>query len=107
MISKLTPSGKFRRFAGPDYDPAKDNERLDGQMKRVFILMGDGAWRTLREIAQQTGDPEASISAQLRHLRKPRFGAYRVEKKSRGHGLFSYRLLPPVPVASSQLGLGL
>ena len=31
-----------------------------------------GDWRTLRSIADCTGDPEASVSAQLRHLRKDR-----------------------------------
>jgi hypothetical protein len=55
-------------------------------------------WRTLEEIRALTGEPAASISAQLRHLRKPRFGSYRVEKRNRGsesHGLFEYRVLPP------------
>jgi hypothetical protein len=59
-------------------------------------LMSDGYWRTLDEIAHATGDPHASISAQLRHLRKPRFGAYVVEKRHRGapaRGLYEYRLL--------------
>ena len=72
------------RFNGPCYDPAIDNIRLTGQIKRVFDLMKDGSWRTLDEIAQATGDPHASISAQLRHLRKPRFGSFIVEKRSRG-----------------------
>lgn len=40
-------------------------------------------WLTLGEIALQTEFGEASISAQLRHLRKPRHGRYRVEKRRR------------------------
>ena len=40
-------------------------------------------WLTLAEIAMQTEFGEASISAQLRHLRKPRHGRYRVEKRRR------------------------
>lgn len=62
--------------------------------------MIDGKFRTLSEIARETGDPEASISAQLRHLKKPRFGSYIIEKQRRGdrnQGLFEYRLLMPKP----------
>jgi hypothetical protein len=83
------------RFNGSNYEPAKDDFRLTGQILRVFELMRDGTWRTLQEIADETGDPHASISAQLRHLRKVRFGAHLVEKRSRGDrvlGLFEYRL---------------
>lgn len=42
-----------------------------------------GLWLTLGEIAEQTQFGEASISAQLRHLRKPRHGSYIVEKRRR------------------------
>lgn len=86
---------KAMRFDGPDYDKAKDNARLSGQILRIFELMKDGRWRTLSEIEAETGDPAASVSAQLRHLRKPRFGSHTVEKRSRGErerGLFEYKL---------------
>lgn len=82
-------------FNGPVYEPAHDQARLTGQILRVFNLMEDGAWRTLPEIEAATGDPQASISAQLRHLRKPRFGAHVVEKRPRGDrssGLWEYQL---------------
>lgn len=82
------------RFNGPDYDPELDNKRLTGQIKRVFNCMKDGVWRTLSEIETITGDPQASISAQLRHLRKERFGLHTVEKENKGGGLFKYRLIP-------------
>ena len=81
------------RFNGPDYDPARDNARLGEQIKRIFDLMRDGEWRTLAEIESATGDPPASISAQLRHLRKDRFGGHTIEKDYRGNGLYSYRLI--------------
>lgn len=42
-----------------------------------------GTWLTLRELARLTKYGEASISAQLRHLRKPRYGAFVVEKRPR------------------------
>ena len=84
------------RFNGPAYDPALDQVRLTGQALRVFRIMSDGKWWTLGEIAQTTGDPEASISAQLRHLRKPRFGGHTVNKRRRGepgHGWWEYQLV--------------
>lgn len=83
-------------FTGDNYSPKNDDERLTGQLKRIFDLMKDGNWRTLSEISEITGDPQASISAQLRHLRKVRFGLHIVLKRNRGdrgHGLFEYRLI--------------
>jgi hypothetical protein len=43
-------------------------------------------WLTLDELARLTHYPPASISAQLRHLRKPRFGGFAVEKRPREFG---------------------
>ena len=80
------------RFDGPAYDPARDQVRLSGQIERVFNLMRDGKWRTLGEISAATGDPESSISAQLRHLRKARFGAHTVNRRHVENGLFEYSL---------------
>ena len=42
-----------------------------------------GTWLTLRELGRLTRYGEASISAQLRHLRKPRYGAFLVAKRRR------------------------
>lgn len=86
---------KQPRFNGSDYNPQADNKRLTGQLLRIYQLMSDNNWRTLQEISNQTHDPQASISAQLRHLRKPRFGGHTIEKRPRGDrniGLFEYRL---------------
>jgi len=83
-------------FDGPDYRTELDKPRLLKQHEKIRDLMLDGRYRTLMEISEVTGYPEASISAQLRHLRKPRFGSYVVEKRRRGDrkiGLFEYRLL--------------
>lgn len=92
----FSPGLEPLEFDGPDYEPENDRKRLTGQIERVFNLMRDGKWRTLSEIEKATGDPAASISAQLRHLRKPRFGSFTVEKQRRGDrkaGLFEYRVL--------------
>jgi len=43
-------------------------------------------WLTLDELSKLTHYPPASISAQLRHLRKPQFGGYAVEKRQRAAG---------------------
>ena len=40
-------------------------------------------WMTLEELAHKTRYPEASISAQLRHLRKAQYGGFEVEKRRR------------------------
>lgn len=83
-------------FNGPDYVPEIDHARLTRQHERVRECMRDGAWRTLDEIATRTGDPVASISAQLRHLRKARFGGWIVMKRprtDRANGLYEYRMI--------------
>jgi hypothetical protein len=82
------------KFNGADYDHARDQKRLSVQLMRVWNVMSDGAWRTLAEISQLTGDPPASISAQLRHLRKSRFGCHEVRKVHLRNGLYVYSLRP-------------
>lgn len=89
-------------FDGTTYEPDKDRGRLTLQLARVRKLMLDGQWRTLREIAQATSTPESSASARLRDLRKPKFGAYVVERRRRGAigvGLHEYRVSEPPPEA--------
>lgn len=80
-------------FAGADYQPERDNERLLTQLERVKRTMRDGKWRTLDEISTLANAPASSVSAQLRHLRKPRYGSHKVERRHEGNGLYSYRLV--------------
>lgn len=82
------------RFNGPDLEAA-DHARLTSQLERIVRFMRGGEWHTLGEIAAATHDPEASISSQLRHLRKPRFGSNTVERRRRRGegGLYEYRLV--------------
>ena len=102
LTEKIESAGLYEqaapmRFNGPCFDQKHDGTRLTGQIVRVFDLMRDGKWRTLAEIEKAIGDPQSSISAQLRHLRKPRFGGHTVEKRSRGNrsnGLWEYRVSP-------------
>jgi hypothetical protein len=84
------------KFQGSDIVKELDEIRLTGQIRRIYDLMKDGRWRSLREIAYKTLDGEASISAQLRNLRKPQFGGHAVMRRRRGmpdRGLFEYQLL--------------
>ena len=84
---------------GPVYDDGLDGARLRTQREVIRDVMCSAAeldtWLTLREIAGITRYGEASISAQLRHLRKPQFGGYLVAKRRRGvptRGVWEYRL---------------
>ena len=81
-----------RTFQGATFSPRLDESRLTGQLKRVRDLMEDGNWRSLAEISAITGDPEASISARLRDLRRPAFGMYTVERRRRSPGLHEYQV---------------
>lgn len=100
-MTYVPPSKKLKmfdegfRFAGACYEAKYDQARLTGQILRIFELMKDGEFRTLDEISQVTGDPHASISAQLRHLRKETFGGHTVNKQPRGdrsQGLWEYQV---------------
>ena len=68
-------------FDGAVYNSTRDRERLTGQLHSIFMLMSDGNYRTVNEIHEQLGYPHASISAQLRNLKKPKFGGHGLEKK--------------------------
>lgn len=81
-------------FDGRTFVPALDEHRLLSILEAVRALMLDGRRRTLAEIRFRLGrGTEASISARLRDLRKPRFGALAVQRARRGDpkaGLWEY-----------------
>lgn len=89
-----TDTGYVAAFDGETFDQALDGPRLNAQLKRVRAVMLDGQWRSLRDIREHTGDPEASISARLRDMRKSKFGGYVVERRRVSGGLFEYRVKP-------------
>lgn len=87
-------------FDGATYRRDRDHARLGGQLRRVADALADGCWWTLAALAERTGDPEASVSARIRDLRKGKFGGYTVEHRNDGGGLWRYRLHagpPPTP----------
>lgn len=75
-------------------------ERLGHQQRRVHMAMQDSQWRSLREIADVTHDPEASISARLRDYRSNEYLAQycvletRRRKGLEERGVFEYQLRP-------------
>lgn len=87
-------SGPF----GPAYDKQIDGPRLNLQHEKIRDwMLAQNGWKTLAEIHQALDYPEASVSAQMRHLRKPQYGSYWVQKRRRnsGKGTWEYRVLPP------------
>jgi DNA-binding MarR family transcriptional regulator len=83
-------------FNGSTYQAEFDFNRLTSQIEAIFELMKDGKHRTLGEIESLTGYPQASISAQLRNLKKDRFGKHKLYKKRRGSfekGHWEYQLI--------------
>ena len=95
-------------FDGATYKSELDKTRLTTQLERVHAVLLDYSWHTLSSIANQTHDPEASISARLRDMRKEKFGAMQVEHQRIGNGrsgLWKYRLLRPDPVQGEFAGM--
>jgi len=87
---KIVPTSAT--FDGATIEPARDHDRLRAQLHRVLNAVSDHEWRTLHQISAITGDPEASVSARLRDLRKDKFGGYTIERQYAGEGLWEYRL---------------
>lgn len=83
-------------FDGNTFSPARDEERLRGQLTAVQSLMADGHWRTLTEIAIDCHLSDASlpgISARVRDLRKSKFGAHTIERRYLHNGIWAYRMV--------------
>lgn len=79
----------WRPFHGATYLEGRDGARLNAQCQRVFNVMSTGAWHTLASLSMATGDPQASVSARLRDLRKH---GYTVDKEYLERGLWKYRM---------------
>jgi hypothetical protein len=85
MSQDLTNEGVGRT---PD-EAVNDGVHQPGRTQRETLLMvlrlaaEYETWVTLAELAGKTKFPPASISAQLRHLRKAKYGAWGIEKRRR------------------------
>ena len=82
--------------ANPDQKPQEPKTaQMAEQLMKVYMVMKDGRWRTLAEIAFYAKTPEASASARLRDLRKKGFI---VSKRKAPDGkLFQYQLSGSIP----------
>ena len=78
-------------ITGSDYNPKLDKKRLETQMDQIkdFMLRRGNAFASLDLISNETDHPHASVSAQLRNLRKL---GYVIEKKRILDGLWVYRM---------------
>lgn len=79
------------RIEGATYDPVRDGARLCAQRRRVlaYCLRMD-CELTLHEISEATGDPESSVSASLRDIRKTQ--RFTVDARQIRRGLWGYRV---------------
>lgn len=93
LLDWQPPPQIFGDRAGITYDRKRDLSRLNAQAARVYAVMQSGEWKTLREISEETGDPEASVSARLRDLRRPELGGFTVQREYVRRGLWRYRLI--------------
>ncbi len=82
---------------GPSYESKIDGKRIAKQHEVIRDYMLNCEWKTLAEIESATGFPQASVSAQLRHMRKEKFGSYRVDKRRNKPtgGTWEYRVRRP------------
>jgi len=85
-------------FDGDTYEPGQDKFRLLTELQRVWVVMRDGQWHTLKGIASAVGGSEAGVSARLRDFRKARFGGHTVERDRVKGGLFVYCLIANGPL---------
>lgn len=69
-------------------------KRFDTQIQILLNALRStrGRWWTLGELSRVTNICETSVSAQLRNLRKPKFGEYTVERRRLNTGENEYRL---------------
>jgi len=80
-------------FDGITINDERDEGRLNKQLDAVrTAMLRSPEWWTLAALAGTTRYPEASVSARLRDLRKPKFGGYTVERKYVERGLWAYRV---------------
>ena len=81
-------------FDGDDYVANRDNTRLTNQIDKVRMYMENAGYLTVKQIAADLKQPEPSVSAQIRNLRKDRFGARTVNREYRGNGCYAFKLEP-------------
>lgn len=82
-------------FDGDDYNHGRDSERLGTQLERIKEAVIGKGFFTYEQIALMSGAPLTSIPAQIRNLKKARFGGYKVERRYVCDGVYVYSVLEP------------
>lgn len=78
-----------------DYVNRNDMDRamkLTADMAKIFAIMLDKKPHLVKDIASELNLPETSVSAQLRHMRKEKFGSINIQRRSVTKGLSYYIL---------------
>jgi len=89
----MSEFNQIHLFDGADYNPERDGARLSKQLQKIYDLMKEGRWWTLRELEDATNYPQASISASIRNFRKDKFGGHTVEREYVTNGIYKYKLI--------------
>ena len=89
--------GSLPLFQGSDL-ASEDASRLHTGLRHTIAVMRDGIWRTKAECQARifklhgTVVSSESIGRYLRYARERRNGGFTVDKRSRGGGLWEYRM---------------
>lgn len=78
-------------FDGTTFNPVRDFDRLNSQLKAVKWCLDDGAWWSLAELGREAQGSTASVSARIRDLRKPKFGKHEIQRRYLRDGVWVYR----------------
>jgi hypothetical protein len=68
-----------------------DHQRLGAQIQRVLSVLSDGGWYSVPDLQDciwaqfRVRDPEPSLSAQIRNLKKSKHGGHTIERKREGN----------------------
>ena len=92
LVQFIEDAPSSEEEAPTDNEPKLSKSSLVG---KIYAVMNDGAWRTLQEIEELTGE-RGDTARLLRFLREPEFGSYMVELRARGRQK-EYRVLNSEP----------
>ena len=87
LLDWQPPQPPVFHFLGSTFKSERDQKRLSKQLKTVHDVMQDGRKRTLRQLADDAGCPEASASARFRDLVRL---SYPMMKENLGSGTWTY-----------------
>jgi hypothetical protein len=84
---KLAP-----HFDGVSFRDALDRERVRDSQLAVGLLIADGEWWAVRELAREAGHAEATVRACLRDLHLRELAGHGVDRRRTEDGRWQYRV---------------